>query len=75
MYGLRYSTLFLQPKLSVALSRAIKRQTHKSLSKNNDKKYGNVKADLDQLVKTRKIWKEEKNEELLGKITKKGEGN
>lgn len=24
------------------------------------KKYGNVKADLDQLVKTRKIWKEEK---------------
>lgn len=39
------------------------------------KKYGNVKADLEQLVKTRKIWKEEKNEELLGKITKKGEGN
>lgn len=39
------------------------------------KKYGNVKADLDQLVKTRKIWKEEKNGELLGKITKKGEGN
>lgn len=33
-----------------------------------------LKADLDQLVKTRKIWKEEKvtnemNEELLGKIT------